>query len=236
MREYQEPSQEQIDQANDEIRYLGYSVFAASGDLPEGDRQQLAGEVLEQLDELKAEGLTVRGTYDVSALRADADTMFWWIAPKVETLQKAYSIVRRSTLGAILEPVWSVVGLHRPAEFNRRHIPAFMTDETPLDYLCVYPFVRSYDWYILKAEDRSKMLRDHGMAAAGYKDIKAHTVSSFALGDYEFLLGFEADQLHRLVDMMRDLRATEARLHVREEIPFYTGPRRELADIIADWR
>ena len=100
----------------------------------------------------------------------------------------------------------------------------------------MYPFVRSYDWYILKAEDRSKMLRDHGMAAAGYKDIKAHTGSSFALGDYEFLLGFEADQLHRLVDMMRDLRATEARLHVREEIPFYTGPRRELADIIADWR
>lgn len=236
MRQYEEPTEDQIQQANDEIRYIGYSVFAAGGDLPEGDRAALAAEVLDELEELKSEGLKLRGTYDVSALRADADVMFWWNAPKVETLQKAYSIVRRSTIGAVLESVWSVVGIHRPAEFNRRHIPAFMTDETPLDYLCVYPFVRSYDWYVLDPDHRSKMLRDHGQAAAGYKDIKAHTVSAFALGDYEFLLGFEADELHRIVDMMRDLRAVEARLHVREEIPFFTGPRRELADIIADWR
>ena len=35
---------------------------------------------------------------------------------------------------------------------------------------------------------------------------------------------------------MRDLRDTKARLHVREEIPFFTGPRRELEDILAGWR
>ena len=80
------------------------------------------------------------------------------------------------------------------------------------------------------------MLRDHGMAAAGYKDVKANTLSSFALGDYEWILAFEADQLDRIVDLMRDLRDTKARLHVREEIPFFTGPRRDLADILAGWR
>ena len=54
--------------------------------------------------------------------------------------------------------------------------------------------------------------------------MRANTVSSFALGDYEWILAFEAPELHRIVDLMRDLRATEARLHVREEIPFFTGP------------
>ena len=53
----------------------------------------------------------------------------------------------------------------------------------------------------------------------------ANTVSSFALGDYEWLLAFEANDLLRIVDLMRDLRATEARRHVREETPFFTGPR-----------
>ena len=43
-------------------------------------------------------------------------------------------------------------------------------------------------------------------------------------------------ELVDLVDLMRYLRQTEARRHVREEVPFYTGPRRELVDIISDWR
>ena len=32
---------------------------------------------------------------------------------------------------------------------------------------------------------------------------------------------------------MRHLRASKARLHVREEIPFYTGRRRPVSEIVA---
>ncbi len=46
------------------------------------------------------------------------------------------------------------------------------------------------------------------MMARGYPDVRANTVASFALGDYEWLLAFEADDLHRIVDLMRDLRAS----------------------------
>jgi chlorite dismutase len=77
------------------------------------------------------------------------------------------------------------------------------------------------------------MLADHGMAARSYKDVRANTVPAFALGDYEWILAFEAAELHRIVDLMRDLRATEARLHVREEIPFFTGPRVGVEELIA---
>jgi hydrogen peroxide-dependent heme synthase len=60
--------------------------------------------------------------------------------------------------------------------------------------------------------------------------VRANTVSAFALGDYEWILAFEAPELHRIVDVMRELRAVQARRHVREEIPFFTGPRVALAD------
>ena len=66
-------------------------------------------------------------------------------------------------------------------------------------------------------------------------DVRANTVSSFALGDYEWLLAFEADDLHRIVDLMRALRSAAARRHTREEVPFYTGRRRELKDILGSW-
>ena len=65
------------------------------------------------------------------------------------------------------------------------------------------------------------------MAARDYGDVLANTVAAFGLGDYEWLLAFESDELTRIVDLMRELRATGARRHVREEVPFFTGPRRE---------
>ncbi len=44
--------------------------------------------------------------------------------------------------------------------------------------------------------------------ARDYPDVRANTVSSFALGDYEWMLAFEADELDRIVDLMRHLRGS----------------------------
>ena len=76
------------------------------------------------------------------------------------------------------------------------------------------------------------MLAEHGKMAREYPDVRANTVASFALGDYEWMLAFEADELHRIVDLMRDLRATEARRHVRHELPFFTGRRVDVAEAV----
>jgi hydrogen peroxide-dependent heme synthase len=221
-------------QINETIRYTMWSVFAVRDALPvEASRAELTAEVEALVRTLATAGLEVRGWYDVAGLRADADVMVWWHAPDISVLQQAYRGLLRTALGRHLRPVWSVAALHRPAEFNKGHVPAFMADERARDYLCVYPFVRSYEWYLLPEDERREMLVEHGMAARGYKDVRANTVSAFALGDYEWLLAFEADELHRIVDLMRDLRATKARLHVREELPFYTGARRPLAELVA---
>ncbi len=224
--------QDAADQINATIRYAMWSVFAAEGPTG-GERAGLAGELQEALAPAEAHGLVVRGWYDLGGMTADADLMVWWHAPRIETLQAAYHCLRRSTLGAALRPVWSVTGLHRPAEFNRGHVPAFMAGEPAGGYICVYPFVRSYEWYLLPDGERRDLLVEHGVAAKPYPDVRANTVSSFALSDYEWILAFEAEELHRIVDLMRDLRATGARRHVREEIPFYTGPRMDLAALIA---
>jgi chlorite dismutase len=217
---------------NDTIRYTMWSVFRATP-LEGTPRDELAGEVDALFEQLASKDVVVRGTYDVSALRADADLMVWWHAPSAEALQEAYGLLRRTHLGANLEPVWSVAALHRPAEFNKSHVPAFLAGEPAKAWVCVYPFVRSYEWYLLPDEERRDMLAEHGRQARAYPDVRANTVASFALGDYEWILAFEADELHRIVDLMRDLRASRARRHVREEVPFYTGRRRSMAEIVA---
>jgi len=225
------PSPGQIREINDSIRYAMWSVFKVTGPLPE-DRAKLASEVEALFADVAEKGVVVRGLYDVAGLRADADFMIWWHAEDIRAVQSAYHRLRRTGLGAHLEPVWSVAALHRPAEFNRGHIPAFMADEHPKDFICVYPFVRSYDWYLLEDNERRALLSEHGQMARDYADVRANTIASFALGDYEWILAFEADDLTRIVDLMRHLRASETRRHVREEVPFYTGPRVEVAALV----
>ena len=219
---------------NDTIRYTMWSVFRLRDVLGDADRDAEATDVEALFEVLAEQDVKVRGLYDVSGLRADADLMVWWHSSTPEALQEAYTRLRRTALGRHLEPVWSQMALHRPAEFNRSHIPAFLADEEPRRYVCVYPFVRSYEWYLLPDEERRDMLKEHGMQARPYPDVRANTVASFGLGDYEWMLAFEADELHRIVDLMRDLRASRARRHVREEIPFYTGTRKAVAELVQD--
>jgi chlorite dismutase len=218
---------------NNVIRYTLWSVFKVETPLGEADRDELTTELTDLVGKLAADDVVIRGWYDVEGFRADADFMIWWHAPTSDALQKAYHLLRRSRLGRHLAPVWSQFALHRPAEFNKGHIPAFLADEVARAYVCVYPFVRSYEWYLLPDEERRFMLAEHGKMARTYPDVRANTVASFALGDYEWMLAFEADELHRMVDLMRDLRASTARRHVREEVPFYTGRRTELSELVA---
>ena len=216
---------------NTTIRYTMWSVFRACAPLP-ALREGMAHEIEGLFEQLARKGVVVRGCYDLAGLRADADLMIWWHAPTAEALQEAYALFRRTGFGRHLAPVWSQMALHRPAEFNKSHVPAFLAAEDPKAFLCVYPFVRSYEWYLLPDGERRELLAEHGRMARGYPDVRANTVASFALGDYEWILAFEADELHRIVDLMRHLRGSETRRHVREEVPFFTGTRRDLGDLV----
>src|SRR5690606_18760597 len=111
--------------------YTVWSVFRLASPLGPVSRGDLAGEVESLIEQLAAKDVVVRGTYDVSGLRADADLMLWWHAPSADALQEAYGLLRRTRLGAHLAPVWSNAGLHRPAEFNKSHVPAFLAGEEP---------------------------------------------------------------------------------------------------------
>lgn len=217
---------------------LGYTLFAVlAGPRPRTAPGDAALAELESVVAgLAADGVTLRGFYDVTGMRAQADLMVWLHTTPGSVddpaqLQQALRALRRTTALAAFENVWSAMGVHREAEFNKRHVPGYLRGEHARGWLCLYPFVRSYEWYLLPEEDRSAMLAQHGRRGAKFTEVVANTVSTFALSDYEWLLPLEADDPIHLVDLMRDLRATDARRHVREEVPFYTGRRVEITEL-----
>lgn len=215
----------------------GYTLWAV---LRRGARDRLKwegdGGLSAAVAAVEAAGVTIRGFYDVSGLRADADLMIWLHGAAPETLQWALRELRRSELLAELLPTWNAMGVHRDAEFTANHLPSFMRGKAPESWLTVYPFVRSYEWYLLPDEQRRAMLGEHGRKGSEYSSVLPNTVAAFALGDYEWILALEAAELVDLVDLMRHLRQTDARRHVREEVPFYTGRRitvDEVAEVLA---
>jgi len=162
---------------------------------------------------------------------ADADLLVWLHGESASGLQEALRRFQREALGGSVDLVWSSFGVHRRAEFSRDHAPAFMAGLAPREWLTVYPFVRSYDWYLLPEGERRDLLAEHGRMGRDYPQVLANTVAAFALGDYEWLLALEADELTDLVDLMRHLRSSGARRHVRLEVPFYTGHRVEVGEL-----
>jgi chlorite dismutase len=209
------------------LSYTCYAVFSRQQAAPD----TVVADTTTLLDDLSAAGITVRGLYDVAGMPSSADLLVWMHGPSAAALQDAIRSFERDALAGTADLVWSGFGVHRQAEFSREHAPAFMLGIEPKTWLTVYPFVRSYEWYLLPEDERRAMLAEHGLMGRDYPQVSANTVAAFALGDYEWLLALEADELTDLVDLMRHLRASDARRHVRLEVPFYTGHRVTPADL-----
>jgi chlorite dismutase len=223
-----------------EVSELGYTLWSVLRRDPASPASVTAAlataSIADEVAAVEAAGVTIRGFYDVSSLRADADIMIWLHGASPEKLQWALRELRRSELLAALLPTWNAMGVHRDAEFSANHLPTFMKGIAPATWLTVYPFVRSYEWYLLPDEERRSMLGNHGRKGSEYPQVLPNTVASFALGDYEWILALEAPELVDLVDLMRHLRQTDARRHVREEVPFYTGrliETHEIAEVLS---
>ncbi len=221
-----------------ETVYALYPVFMGSDDLREvladPDDRRDAIQELENLYKAWEGRVDVRGTYSTVGFRADADLMLWLVGSTPQDVQRFLVEFNRTTVGRNVGLTWTFMGAVKPAEFSADHAPAFVKGDPPKTFLCVYPFVRTPEWYLLPAEERSAMLREHGGFGREFPDVLANTTSAFGLGDWEWILAFEADEADVLVDCIRRLRDAQARLFTKEEIPFVTGIRKPVSEAIDD--
>jgi chlorite dismutase len=216
-----------------ETVYALYTCFKATRAFRDLDLDDAAQEVEDLVKRWNAE-VTVRGVYSTVGFRADTDLMLWFVGPSPDAVQDAIVAFRRTMAGRELEVTWSFMGVVKPAEFTADHAPAFVKGEPPKRYLCVYPFVRTPEWYLLAPEERASLLREHGEIGREFPEVLANTTSAFGMNDWEWILAFEADALDRIVDCNRRLREAKARRFTKEEVPFVTGIRKDVRAAFAD--
>jgi hydrogen peroxide-dependent heme synthase len=214
--------------------YAYYPVFRRTSTWNEMTREDFTAGVgeLEQLFEKFADRVSVRGVYSATGFRPDADLFFWWVASSIDDVQDLYVELRRLQISDAIELTHAFLGVTRPAEFNPDHLPSFLKGDPPRRYVTVYPFVRTEDWYLLPPEERGKLLREHGQMGREFPEVLPNTTSAFGLGDWEWILAFESDDLTKIVDCIRRLREAEARRYTKLDVPFVLGIRTELREAL----
>lgn len=179
--------------------------------------------------------VTVRGIYSTAGLRADCDTAFWLLGPDVPGLQAVAAALRATPFGRACDLSYAFLGVAHKPEYVGDHYASFQLGKPPLRFICLYPFVRTPEWYLLPHEERARILRAHGAMGREFPEVQTNNVQAFGLGDWEWLLHFECDRPERFTALIRRLREAEARRWTKLETPFILGRRVErVEEALAD--
>jgi chlorite dismutase len=171
-------------------------------------------------------------TYSTLGLREDSDLMLWMISNSVEKTQVMTSKIYSTVLGKYLLPSYVFLSASRPSVYSSKIMPGFMTDEQPLKYCIVYPFVKSREWYLLPFEERKKMMEEHILVGRKFPQVRLNTTYSFGLDDQDFMLAFETMDLMAFQELIIQLRETKVSKYIIRDTPMIVCVYKGVEDII----
>jgi chlorite dismutase len=153
--------------------YWLYRVDPAWRRLPATERERGKRAFLEALDARDA-SVTLRGAYSLVGFRHDADLFLWAHGPDLDAIQRLAVACAHTGLGAYLTSAYTYVGTVAAARYDPEHKPAFIRGIAPRDYISMYPFTKTPDWYLLPYDQRRALMAEHGQLGQRHTDPGAH--------------------------------------------------------------
>ena len=184
----------------------------------------------------KQELLSIFRTYEEHSLirsfglygvRTNCDFMLWQATYQMEDLQGLSSQIRRCAMGPYLRETQSMLAMTKRSIYvgkNARgtHDPRLVIAPSGKKYLFVYPFVKTRAWYALPMEDRKRMMQEHIRVGLKYPSVLLNTTYSYGIDDQEFVVAFETDSIEDFLDLVQELRETEASQYTLRDTPMYS--------------
>lgn len=172
-------------------------------------------------------------TYSTLGLRPDTDFMLWMICDSVEKMQILASKVYSTIIGKYIEPSHVYLSCIRQSVYSTNKImPGFMTDENPMKYVIVYPFIKAREWYLLPFGERKKMMEEHIAVGRRFPEVRLNTSYSFGIDDQDFTLAFETNDLILFQDLIVQLRETRVSEYVTKDTPMIVCVYKAIEDIV----
>jgi len=207
------------------VRFTFYKLDPQWQLLPLEQRQQGKQQLLAVLEEHGQHALL--RSFGLYGVRSDSDFMLWQATYDIADLQSLHSKIRRSPIGPYLREVYGFLSMTKRSVYvgkNARgaHDPRLVISPDDKKYLFVYPFVKTRSWYALPLEERKRMMDQHIRIGIKYRDVSLNTTYSFGMDDQEFVVAFETDNLSDFLDLVEELRSSEASQYTQRDTPMFT--------------
>jgi len=203
--------------------------------LDEAERVRSRQELIDTVEASRSELLL--HTYSIAGLRSNADFMIWRIGYSLDPIQEMTARINHTNLGRYLEATQSFLSMTKRSMYIDKDNPEHVEDRLHIvpgqaNYLFVYPFVKTREWYTRSVEERQEMMDEHIRIGSKYRSVKLHTTYSFGLDDQEFVVAFETDEPADFLDLVQELRETKASSFTLRDTPMYTCRQRTLAECL----
>jgi chlorite dismutase len=209
------------------VNFACYKLDPAFRRLPEAEKAAAKAQFVEMLD-TKIDGL-ISLSYSTAGLRAETDFILWRIALSPDTVVAQTRAINKTTLGGYLSTPHSFVAMTKRSMYIDKVDP-FHTAESRTHiipgkrkFLFIYPFVKTRDWYLLPLEKRQEYMDVHIKVGNKYPSVKLNTTYSFGLDDQDFVVAFETDEPKDFLDLVMELRETQASKFTQRDTPIFTA-------------
>jgi chlorite dismutase len=218
------------------VNFAFYKVDPAWRRLPAEERQRGKREFVEAVKGYKQDVLVI--SYSLVGIRGDCDFMLWRIGYDPLKLQEMSAQLLATELGKYLTTPYSYLSMTKRSIYVEKHTHEGQEGTRlrlvpgQFKYLFVYPFVKSKAWYRLTKHARQGMMDEHIEIGHKYPTVRLNTTYSFGLDDQEFVLAFESDKPEHFLDLVMELRHSEATSYTVRDTPTFTCIHRELAEVL----
>ncbi|MBA3868316.1 MAG: chlorite dismutase family protein [Anaerolineae bacterium] len=207
------------------VRFAFYKLDPPWRRLPATEQADQKSELLEKIETFNRRMLL--RPYSLMGTRADAELLLWQIAESVEPFQELASAILSTRMGSYLTMGVSLLSQTKRSIYEIRDNPnedveRLIISPSEAKYLFVYPFIKTRPWYQLSVEDRQTLMDEHIRVGRKYPAVKLNTTYSFGLDDQEFVVAFETDEPSDFLDLVQELRETEASLYTLQDTPLYS--------------
>ncbi len=216
--------------ARQHIRFAFFAVQPAWRERSDDQRAADRAEVAALIRDIDSRDNALVRTYSLVGTRGDADFMVWLVSDRMEDLHEFSARLNGTAMGAFLESPYSYFSMTKQSMYVEKHehpnqegrSNRLVISPTNRRYLFVYPFVKTRAWYRFSAEERQRQMSEHIAMGHKYPGVKINTTYSFGLDDQEFVVAFESDSVADFLDLVHEMRDSEASTHTVRDVPSFT--------------
>lgn len=172
-------------------------------------------------------------TYSTLGLREDGEILLRVISRELPLMQDFVSALYKTGIGKYLRMTHSFLAVTRESAYTKDHEHGDNFQPTyKEDYLFVYPFVKTREWYLLPFEERKRIMDEHIKKGHEFPNVKINTSYSFGIDDQDFVVAFDTDSPRDFVSLVMKLRETESSKYTVRDTPMFTGIKKDFKDIL----